>query len=372
MNRVRKAGVNLLRVLLSLAFLWLAYSLVRFDDRYEVRHGGEILVAQSVEEKGDRLVVVLEDGVRTLPKEETKVSFLPGFLTLFERMNKGLYFLVLLLFVFPFFFFALRWRLLLRATGFEVPMGRVFLITYIGVFFNNFLPGSVGGDIARGMIVARGADRKAALVGTILLDRIIGLGTMILLATSCVLPILPDPSMRTVVMIVLGLFFGMILAYLVYFNGALRKRFGGEGKSGRVRRIVSELDGAFRLVKDQKRVVASCALLSVLGQGSVIVLTYALALALDVPGVKLVQFFIFEPLIFIVTALPVSMGGWGVQEGAYAFFFEKVGVSRNGAIAISILYKLTLIFVSIPGGILLASGLARRGNESGIDTEVGQ
>ena len=59
---------------------------------------------------------------------------------------------------------------------------------------------------------------------------------------------------------------------------------------------------------------------------------------------------------------------WGIQEGAYAFFFGKAGVPVNGAVAISILFKLTLIFVSIPGGILLALGVGRRRNESGSDT----
>jgi hypothetical protein len=77
------------------------------------------------------------------------------------------------------------------------------------------------------------------------------------------------------------------------------------------------------------------------------------------------MFFIFEPIIFIVTALPISVGGWGVQEHFYELLFSGFGgIDRNEAIALSILYKLSLILVSIPGGILFAMGASRKPAES--------
>ena len=369
MKRSKKIAVNVFRVILSLGFLWFAYSLIRFDDQIEVRHGTEIVKAQSVEERGESYIVTLSDTeTRTLPKEGTTITNQPGFLTLFNQMNKTLFFFLIPFCLIPFLLLSLRWWVLLRATKFEVSIRESFLINYIGLFFNNFLPGNVGGDVARGLIVARGADRKTALIGTILLDRLIGLGAMILLATVCVLPFYRDPSMRLSLYIILGLFFGMIFSYLVYFNQTLRGLFQGKGEKGRIRQIFSDLDGAFLLVKEQKRVVVISLLLSLFGQSGMIILTYGLAVALEVKEASLIQFFVFEPIIFMITAVPISMGGWGIQEGAYAFFFGKAGVPVNGAVAISILFKLTLIFVSIPGGILLALGVGRRRNESGSDT----
>jgi len=74
-----------------------------------------------------------------------------------------------------------------------------------------------------------------------------------------------------------------------------------------------------------------------------------------------VKFFIFEPIIFIVTALPISIGGWGVQEFVYQRLFGDFGgMDPNHAIALSILYKLSLILMSIPGGLLFALGATRR------------
>jgi uncharacterized membrane protein YbhN (UPF0104 family) len=74
---------------------------------------------------------------------------------------------------------------------------------------------------------------------------------------------------------------------------------------------------------------------------------------------------VFEPVIFIVTALPISVGGWGVQEGAYAFLFGTfAGMDPNQAVALSVLYKLSMVIVSIPGGLLFALGAARRSKKT--------
>jgi uncharacterized membrane protein YbhN (UPF0104 family) len=76
------------------------------------------------------------------------------------------------------------------------------------------------------------------------------------------------------------------------------------------------------------------------------------------------MFFIFEPIIFIVTALPISVGGWGVQEFVYKETFGTFGgIDPNQAIALSVLYKLSLILVSIPGGLLFAMGATQRRRE---------
>ena len=78
-------------------------------------------------------------------------------------------------------------------------------------------------------------------------------------------------------------------------------------------------------------------------------------------SVGLWAFFIFEPIIFIVTAVPASLGGWGVQELIYQETFgEFGGMGRNEAVALSVLYSISLVLVTIPGGLLFALGATRR------------
>jgi uncharacterized membrane protein YbhN (UPF0104 family) len=68
----------------------------------------------------------------------------------------------------------------------------------------------------------------------------------------------------------------------------------------------------------------------------------------------------FMPIVFLITSIPVTVGGWGIQEAAFAALFSTVGIGSNEVIALSVLYKLSLILASVPGAILFAAGLAKK------------
>lgn len=369
----KKLLVNALRIVISAALLYYAYTLIHFEDVYVVRSGGLRREVKEVRDEGTHWVLVDHGSEQRLPKEGTEVRLQEGFLSLFRRIDRAKYALFGSLLLLPFVVLSYRWYLLLRAHEFPVTFRSALAVTYIGGFFNNFLPGSVGGDLARAMIAGKGEERKAALVGTILLDRVIGLGSMVVIAAICLVPFVRDPSMRDPLKIV-GLMLGlMLVGYLVYFNRGIRKMEFVQGlkTKGRFGEIVRDLDGTLKLLKHKKGVVVQCMLLSFVGQSIAIFATWGIAQALGVTSAKLFQFFVFEPIIFIITAVPISAGGWGVQENAYKTLFGMAGVPANEAIAISVLYKLTLILVSLPGGILWALGFSRKRRESGAGAQVG-
>ena len=70
---------------------------------------------------------------------------------------------------------SIRWQLLLRAQGTPVPLGALLQYTFVGVFFNNFLPANVGGDVMRGYGLARYTDRGAEAAVSVVVDRVVGL-----------------------------------------------------------------------------------------------------------------------------------------------------------------------------------------------------
>jgi hypothetical protein len=363
----RRRAVAVLRLAVTAAALVVVLRLVEFRDQVAVRAEDGSWIpdrARDVRAEGDRVRVVWSDG-RVEERAAVEVRVLrPGFLSLFRRADKRLLAAMLAALLVPVLFLALRWWLLLRAHGFEVGPGRAFLVTYAGFFFNNFLPGSVGGDLTKMMLVASGEDRKAAVVGTVLLDRLIGLGVMVLLAAACLTPFLGRFPEAGLAGWIYGLAGAMAVGYVAYFNptlrGILRRRLPLEG-------VLRELDGVFRSVKERRGLVLVAAGLSVLAQGIAILIVYGLARALRIENPALWQFFVFEPIIFIVSSLPISVGGWGVQELVYAELFGRLGGMDPGhAVALSVLYKLSLILVSIPGGLLFAAGAARRRRPGGV------
>ncbi len=69
----------------------------------------------------------------------------------------------------------LKWGVLLRAAGIEVPVGRLLSYQWIAEFFNNFFPAQVGGDVMRGYELAADTHRAADAAASVLIDRFIGL-----------------------------------------------------------------------------------------------------------------------------------------------------------------------------------------------------
>jgi hypothetical protein len=65
---------------------------------------------------------------------------------------------------------------------------------------------------------------------------------------------------------------------------------------------------------------------------------------------------LFNPLIALVLMIPVSIGGLGVMQTAYPFFFGLVGVPAGHALAVSILMQAIMFLGSLPGGVLWLVG----------------
>src|SRR5258708_2827328 len=63
------------------------------------------------------------------------------------------------------------------------------------------------------------------------------------------------------------------------------------------------------------------------------------------------DFIVLIPLVTLITLVPISIGGWGVREGALVVLLGGIGVPSAAALALSILFGLSSIVVSIPGAI---------------------
>mgnify|MGYP001044907832 CR=1 FL=1 len=192
-----------------------------------------------------------------------------------------------------------------------------------------------------------------------ILDRLIGLAVMIVLGAACLTPYVGRFENKNLAIVIYGLLGAMVLGYLLYFSPPVRRLI----ERLPFKKVTAELDGVFRAVQEKRALVGRAAALSLVAQATGILIIYGLARAMGIPGIGLWMFFIFEPIIFIVSALPISVGGWGVQEFIYKETFGTFGgVDPNQAIALSVLYKLSLILFSIPGGFLFAMGATRRRN----------
>ncbi|MGD8395919.1 MAG: lysylphosphatidylglycerol synthase transmembrane domain-containing protein, partial [Candidatus Eiseniibacteriota bacterium] len=75
-----------------------------------------------------------------------------------------------------------QWRVLLELAGVRLPGTSVVAYYLVGIFFNNFLPSSVGGDVSRIVDAGRASGRRAPVIGATLVDRLLGMTVIALLA----------------------------------------------------------------------------------------------------------------------------------------------------------------------------------------------
>jgi uncharacterized protein (TIRG00374 family) len=216
---------------------------------------------------------------------------------------------------------ALRWHILLRAQGIDLRLWRTIRVLATSVFFANFLPGAAGGDLIRGVYVYKAAPgRRAAAMLSILIDRLIGLVAFVLLGLAAMLtrPIGRGPlelsvlalSVLFIALLVLLFFYGHVMAQ------ALQRLL--RGRSARLAQIVADTGTALRQYGRDWRSTGLAMLLSVVIVGGAVGPIVLIAEAMPFAGPSAADYGIAGLYALIANSLPVTPGGLGIGEGAFA------------------------------------------------------
>jgi uncharacterized protein (TIRG00374 family) len=216
---------------------------------------------------------------------------------------------------------ALRWHILLRAQGIDLRLWRTISVLASSVFFANFLPGAAGGDVIRSVYVYKAAPgRRAAAMLSILIDRLIGLIAFVLLGLAAMLtrPIGRAPlefsvltlSVLFIATLVLSFFFGHVIA-----QGLQRLL---RGRSARLAQIVDDVGAALRQYARDWRSAGLAMLLSVVIVGGTVGPIMLIAEAMPFAGPSAADYGIAGLYAVIANSLPVTPGGLGIGEGAFA------------------------------------------------------
>ena len=240
----------------------------------------------------------------------------------------------------------MRWNLILRQCGARLPFGLLLRFTVIGMFFNQTLPSSIGGDGMRIWLVARRANWRAA-VYSVFIDRAVGLVALAGLVVICLpwtLKLVTDPIGRVgLVSIGLGcLLAGAILVALgsEHFNVLLKWA---------VTRHLAEIAKIALSIARMPSALTRMLAISVLIQlvAAFAVWCGARAIGSDLP---LLYAIFLVPPVLLVTVVPISIAGWGVREGAMMAAFAYAGLPPSDGLVISLLFGAVLLVAGALGG----------------------
>ncbi|MFQ5353571.1 MAG: lysylphosphatidylglycerol synthase transmembrane domain-containing protein [Thermodesulfobacteriota bacterium] len=246
---------------------------------------------------------------------------------------------------------AFRWSIILKKDV-DVPYRKLLAIYFIGMFFNNFLPTMVGGDIIKGLYLYRESGKGGVSVASIFMDRYSGFSALIIITTVALITgyaLIKDTALPGFFFLLVG---GYTAASLVIWVGPLHSwamkifaRIHFYGINHKIDALYKTLMG----YKGHKDILVKILLISFVVQAGVIVGYYILARSLGIE-VRLAYFFFFIPLATAITMVPITVGGLGIREGAFVYLFTMVGATKAQAISLSLIWYAVMVAVSMIGG----------------------
>ncbi len=255
-----------------------------------------------------------------------------------------------------------KWQVLLRSKGIEISLARLVLFYFIGRFFNMFLPSSMGGDVVRVWELSRHSGEKYEALASVLVERLSGMATLVFVAAAAVLSHDYRLPLLTAGVLFLALM-NLVIFWLILDQRILTlisHLIGGRfAVADQLLDKLSRLQQAVREYKDNKMVLAQVFAISCLFYFMAVVNVWSTALAFS-PDVDFTSMLLAVPAIMLVMNVPVSIGGIGLMEAAFAFFFPLFGCGAALAVSTALLMRFKNILYGIAGGLLHLGRLRAR------------
>jgi uncharacterized protein (TIRG00374 family) len=254
------------------------------------------------------------------------------------------------------------WCRLLRAQGVTISYQKAAAYYFVGLFFNNFLPSNIGGDIARISDASKHAPNVSSVFSATLMDRLLGVLAIALLAVLASFASLDRFHLYAIYGAIVLIFLLALGLFLSIFNRSVLKAFewpfrklGLRTVEAAIGRLLDDLHG----FRNQGPALRAAFLATTLVQISRIYVHYLVGLSL---GVRLAAgyYFLFVPVLAALVSLPISMNGLGIREGASVVLFQMAGLTREQAFTVPFLTYLMSVVVSLLGGFIFVTRSPRR------------
>jgi uncharacterized protein (TIRG00374 family) len=246
-----------------------------------------------------------------------------------------------------------QWWRLLRVADIHIPLWKACAYYHVGLFFNNFLPANIGGDIARVADSSRHGGTTGAAVSAVLMDRLIGTVALAGVALVTTLPAVDHFHLAIAYLCLVG-FFGLSVGLLwgVFHPRLLpaMERALSKVGLGRLSPHLDELAIRLEAYRGARALLVRMLMLAAVTQLMRIGVHALVARALGLQ-ISIQYFLLFVPLLAVIVSLPISLNGLGLREGAGVLLFGLIGVDRPRAFSLQFLTYLVAVAVSLLGGL---------------------
>ncbi|MCC6346292.1 MAG: flippase-like domain-containing protein [Nitrospirales bacterium] len=250
------------------------------------------------------------------------------------------------------FLSTLRWKLLVPQ---PIGTGRLFSMYLIGSFFNNYLPGGVGGDAVKAYYLSKEMKRYGAegrdssfppsltgAIASVFMDRYVGLGALISLSVAAFpfgMHYLKNASMKWPVIWVIPLIaLAFLLVSLLIFAFRVGERL----------RFLLHAYQYLQFYRSQTEALLKAFIYSLAIQLLGVLSVYLLSMGLHL-SLSFLSLLVFLPMIILFSMIPVTVSGIGLREGAFVFLLGSAGIAPESAISLSLLWFFSVFVTGIWG-----------------------
>lgn len=248
-----------------------------------------------------------------------------------------------------------RWWAVMRAIGHPLDWIELTRLFWIGGFFSQALPSSVGGDPIRIYMAYKDGLPLGKSINGVMLERVVTIIGLVVLVAAVQPAFLPklDEHARALTLAGLGALaagavFGVVLLMFLDRLPEVLSKY-------RIVRGLHDLAGDTRKLFLHPMNALLSLFFGILTHVNISLCVYLLGISLAVDVTWLDCLVLMPPVILVMT-VPISIAGWGVREGAMVASFGLVGVPHEGALVMSLAFGVLAVVVMLPGGLLWLLG----------------
>ncbi|MDQ6973659.1 MAG: lysylphosphatidylglycerol synthase transmembrane domain-containing protein [Mariprofundaceae bacterium] len=235
----------------------------------------------------------------------------------------------------------LRWAWMAQGLGIDISRKRKIRLYFLGMFTSLFLPSTIGGDVVRGVLLAKGEGRQGLglkAAASVILDRLNGMYALIVLLTVSMLffswPVAWWVSWFLLLMV---MWLGLLLYPWIHVH---------------LPKILNKIQQLPLNSKAFQHMWWKSLPVSFVFQAMVVQAHVFLAMGVGL-DMNWAAISIMVGLVALVATLPISLNGFGIREAGYVGFAVYFGGNSESATAMAGLWIIVLSLAALPGAFIL-------------------
>lgn len=296
-----------------------------------------------------------------------------GFVISIKNADIFIMFLVYSTFIVGTLLSTFKWKLLLKAQSIkEIGLFRLWALYHVGMFFSNFLPTEVGGDLVRSYAVGKESGKQAESLASVAMERITGLLGVIIYAVVGIFLNKTLAYSLNLTYLVFGFLVCLIIVISIFSNRRLAKWIKNKIYLNQIQRLMKKCQSmyeAFYLYKRNYKILFQTMGISMIFQLYAVWYTFALMRCLHL-NASFSQLLLIVPVITLVGIIPITINSIGIREGAFVYIFTYIGISGSQSLALALVYRIGLLIPSLVGGFIYFLNVFQVKKFKNFDTKV--